>query len=830
MTAMTQRMILTTLLALLISGLTARAADKVDFNREIRPLLSSKCFQCHGPDEKARKSKLRLDLHEFATKPAKSGEIPIVPGKPDQSELVKRISTHAEDDVMPPPKNSAPLTPKQVATLRAWIEQGAEYAVHWAYLKPVRSEPPAVKEITWPINEIDRFVLNKLEQDGLHPSPAADRYALIRRLSIDLTGLPPTMQEADDFAHDASPDAYEKLVDRLLAKPAYGERWAQVWLDLARYADSQGFANDPDRTIWRWRDWLIQSFNQNKPFDQFTIEMLAGDLLPNATQNQLIATGFHRNTLTNTEGGTQPEEFRSAAIVDRVNTTMQTWTGTTIGCAQCHDHKYDPIRQKEFYQLYAIFNNTEDHNTADDAPTLDVPRVGQEKLAEELRPQVAEAKRKLDEENKKLDAGRAEWEKSVTRESLPKEIAGILAKPAKDRKKGEPEKLANYYRDQASPDWKKIDADYRALDQKYKALTVTTPILREGKPRETFIHLRGNYLAKGDKVEPGLPAIFPPPPAGEPMNRLTLARWLVSPENPLTARVAANRLWEELFGIGIVETSEDFGTQGEPPSHPQLLDWLASEYVRSGWDTKHLLKIIVMSATYRQSSGVSESLAQRDPYNRLLARGPRVRLSAEEIRDQALAASGLLSTKMFGPPCQPPKPNFGLSAAFGATTDWKADTGEERYRRGLYVRVRRNAPYPSMTTFDAPDRTYCNVRRMRTNTPLQALVTLNDPCFVEAAQALARRVAKEGGSDVASRVAFAFRACLTRPPTAGEASRLVQLYQETRAKYEGSPQEAEAMATKPLGAAPKDADVRDLAAWTVVANVVLNLDESLAKR
>jgi hypothetical protein len=817
-------------LLMLVLARSAVAAEKVDFNREIRPLLSSRCFQCHGPDEKARKSKLRLDLHDFAVKPAKSGELPIVPGKPDQSELIKRISTHDEDDVMPPAKNGKPLTPAQIATLRAWIEQGAEYAPHWAYVQPVRSELPAVKDSSWGVNGIDRFVLAKLEQEGLRPSPAADRYALIRRVSIDLTGLPPTIAQADAFAKDASADAYEKLVDRLLASPAYGERRAQEWLDLARYADSQGFANDPDRTIWRWRDWLIEAFNRNERFDQFTVEMLAGDLLPNATEDQLIATGFHRNTLTNTEGGTQPEEFRSAAIVDRVNTTMQAWTGTTIGCAQCHDHKYDPIKQKEFYEVYAIFNNTEDHNTADDAPTIDVPRVGEEKLAAELRPKVAEAKKKLEAENKRIDAGRLAWEKSVKPESLPKEIAAILAKPVKGRKKGEPEKLANYYRDQTSPQWKQLDEGYRALEKRYKALTVTTPILKEGKRRETYIHLRGNYLAKGDKVEPGLPAMFPPPPAGGPMNRLTLARWLVSTKNPLTARVAANRLWEELFGIGIVETSEDFGTQGEPPSHPKLLDWLATEYVRSGWDTKHMLKLMVMSATYRQSSGVSESLAQHDPYNRLLARGPRVRLSAEEIRDQSLAASGLLSTKMFGPPCQPPKPNFGLSAAFGGTTDWKADTGEERWRRGLYVRIRRNAPYPSMVTFDVPDRTYCTVRRMRTNTPLQALVTLNDPCFVEAAQALARRVVKEGGSDLASRVVFAFRACLSRPPTAAEASRLEQLFEATRAKYDASPKEAQEMATQPLGAAPKEADVRDLAAWTVVSNVVLNLDEALAKR
>jgi len=832
--SITLRHTIPTILAIaasLLTATTARAAgDKVVFNRDIRPLLSSKCFQCHGPDEHARKSKLRLDDFAFATKPAKSGEIAIVPGKPDASELIKRISTHDEDDVMPPSKNSQPLSSIQIATLRNWIAQGAVYEKHWAYVKPQRPAVPQVKDDKWPLNDIDRFVLHKLESENLHPAAPADRYAIVRRVSIDLTGLPPTVAEADAFAHDPSPDAYERLVDRLLAKPAYGERWAQVWLDLARYADSQGYANDPDRTIWRWRDWLIESFNRNQPYDQFTIDVLAGDLLPHPTQDQLIATGFHRNTLTNTEGGTQPEEFRSAAIVDRVNTTLSVWMASTMMCAQCHTHKYDPFSQTEYYRLYAIFNNTQDHNAADDAPTIEVPRVGDEKRAEELRPKVAAAKRKLDEENKKLDAGRAEWEKSAKPESLPKEIAAILAKPAKERKKDQQERLANYYRDQASPDWKTLDAQYQALEKEYRPLVVTTPVLREGDARETFIHLRGNYLAKGDKVSPGLPAVFPKPPAGQPMNRLTLAKWLVSPDNPLTARVAANRLWEELFGIGIVETSEDFGTQGEPPSDQALLDYLATEYVRCGWDTKHMLKLMVMSATYRQSSAVSEELAQRDPNNRLLARGPRVRLAAEEIRDAALAAAGLLSARMYGPPCQPPKPNFGLSAAFGATTDWKADTGEERYRRGLYVRVRRNAPYPSMNTFDAPDRTYCTVRRIRTNTPLQALVTLNDPCYVEAAQALARRIVHDGGPSLASRVAFAFRACLTRPPTQAEVARLSRLFEDARHQYDGAPKEAEALATKPLGPAPKDADLRDLAAWTVVSNVILNLDEALAKR
>ena len=811
-------------------GFAVSAADRVDFNREVRPILSTKCFQCHGPDEKARKAKLRLDLRDAAVKPLKGGDVAIVPGKPADSELTRRIIAQDDDDVMPPPKSGPRLTPAQIGTLRRWIAEGAEYAQHWAYVKPTRPTPPAVKDATWPINDIDRFVLARLEQEGLHPTPPADRYALIRRLSLDLTGLPPTIEEADRFAADTRPDACERLVDDLLSRPAYGERWAQVWLDLARYADSQGFANDPDRTIWRWRDWLIQALNENKPFDQFTIEMLAGDLLPNATEEQLIATGFNRNTLTNTEGGTQPEEFRCAAVVDRVNTTMQAWMGTTIACAQCHDHKYDPFSQKEYFQLYAIFNNTEDRNTGDDAPTIEIAQIGHEKEAATIKPRVEQLKRELDEQGKKVDAGRAQWEKTVKPESLPKAVAAIYAKPAKDRTNPQQEKLTAYFRSQASPEWKKLDAEYRKLDAQYKAFAVTSPVMREGPPRETHIQIRGNYQALGDKVSPGLPAIFPGPPPGAAMNRLTLARWLVGPDNPLTARVAANRLWEELFGTGIVETSEDFGTQGEPPSHPQLLDYLATEYVRCGWDTKHMLKLIVTSATYRQSSAVSAELAARDPLNRLLARGPRVRLPAESIRDQSLFAAGLLSRRMYGPPCQPLKPNFGLTASFGATTDWKPDTGEDRFRRGLYIRVRRNAPYPSMTTFDAPERTYCTVRRIRTNTPLQALVTLNDPCFVEAAQGLARRIVAQGGPSLESRMTFAFRTCLTRPPEATELRRLCDLYNQTRTQYDREPKLAESMATKPLGPAPKGADVRDLASWTVVSNVLLNLDETLDKK
>jgi cytochrome c553 len=796
----------------------------VDYNRDVRPLLAAKCFTCHGPDDKARKAKLRLDLRDAALKSA------IVPGDPARSELLARVTHDLEEKRMPPVKAGKPLSPQEVALLKRWIEQGAIYAPHWALVKPQRPTVPQVRDRNWPINPIDNFILARLEKEGLRPTAAADRYALARRAALDLTGVPPTVEEADRFVNDPAPDAYERYVDHLLAKPAYGERWAQVWLDLARYADSQGYANDPDRTIWRWRDWVIQAYNDNLPYDRFTIEQLAGDLLPNPTTSQLIATGFHRNTLTNTEGGTNPEEFRSAAIVDRVNTTFQVWMGVTMACAQCHNHKYDPFTQKEYFQLYAILNNCEDANGGNDAPTLSVAFPGKDKEFETVSARLAEVRKQFDEETRIVDALQAEWEKTVDPAKLPKEIADVLAQPADKRDKKLLPKVQAYHRAQ-EPAWTKLDAEVKELTARSAQLGTTTPILRELKqPRVTKIQIRGNFLDTGDVVEPGLPAAIAVPIEKGSINRLTLARWLVSPDNPLTARVAVNRLWEEVFGVGLVLTSEDFGIQGEPPSHPELLDWLATEYVRLGWDTKKMLKLLVTSAAYRQSSRVTPELAKRDPDNRLLARGPRVRLSGEAIRDQAMFASGLLSPKLYGPPVQPPRPNFGLSAAFGSSTDWQPSAGEDRYRRGLYTRWRRNAPYPSLTTFDAPERTVCNIRRLRTNTPLQALVTLNDPVYVEAAQGLARRIVKDGGDTTAARVTFAFRTVLTRPPTEKETQRLTALYAQARALYERDPAKALAMATRPLGPAPQSADVADLAAWTVVANVLLNLDETLARR
>jgi hypothetical protein len=806
---------------------TRGPARKVDFTREVRPILASHCFRCHGPDDQARKAKLRLDTRDGAVKKLRSGDHAIVPGDPARSELLARVMAD-DDTVMPPHKAGKRLDAAEVATLRAWIAQGASYSAHWSYIRPVRPTVPAVRDPAWASNPIDRFVLARLDREGLKPTPTADRAALLRRVALDLTGLPPTIAVADRYLSNPHPDAYEKAVDELLASPAFGERWAVLWLDLARYADSQGYANDPDRTIWRWRDWVITALNANLPYDEFTIEQLAGDLLPKPTTEQLIATGFHRNTLTNTEGGTSAEEFRSAAVVDRVNTTLQVWMGTTIGCAQCHNHKYDPFSQKEYYQLYAIFNNTEDRNAGDDFPTLRAPAVSHEAEFAALQAQLAPARKRLDDETKKADAGRAEWEKTVKRETLPRDVAAILALPAAKRNGGQQQRLAAYHRT-LSADWKALDARVRELDAAAKKVGTTTPILREGKPRVTHVHIRGNFLDRGERVEPGLPAALHPAPPKAPLNRLTLARWLVADTNPLTARVAVNRLWEELFGVGLVQTSEEFGLQGELPSHPELLDWLATEYVRSGWDIKRLLRLIVTSATYRQGSQVSPELSRRDPFNRLLARGPRLRLSAEAIRDQALFVGGILSTRMYGPPVQPPRPVFGLAAAFGSSTDWQASQGEDRRRRALYTRWRRNAPYPSATTFDAPERTVCNIRRVRTNTPLQALVTLNDPVFVEAAQGLARRIAAQAGSPRA-KVDHAFRLVLTRRPREAEAARLVALYERARRELALTPQKATDLASNPLGPLPPGADAADLAAWTVVGNVLLNLDETLARR
>ncbi len=749
----------------------------VDFNRDIRPILSNNCFQCHGPDEKERKADLRLDMEEGALADL-GGHAAVVRGRPEASELLRRVTASERGKAMPPRKTGKQLTPREIELLTRWVKEGAPYAKHWAYVKPVRPPLSRVKDAAWPKNPVDHFLLARLEAEGLRPAPEADRYTLLRRAALDLTGLPPTPEEADAFLNDQHPDAYERLVDRLLAKESYGEHWARMWLDLARYADSAGYANDPLRTIWAFRDYVIRSYNANKPFDQFTVEQIAGDLLPNPTDEQLIATAFHRNTLTNSEGGTNDEEFRSVAVVDRVNTTLTVWMGTSIACAQCHTHKYDPISQKEFFQLFALLNHTEDNDQADERPLHRFFTAAQEETRAKLRRESGELEKVL--------------------LTLDPELSADEARKQMDR-------LAAVRR--------------QLVDLK----PVTVPVMKEltGKQRRTTrVQLRGNFLDVGEEVREGVPAVF---------HRLALARWLVDDNNPLTGRVIANRYWEQIFGTGLVRTSEEFGSQGELPSHPELLDWLATELVRRSWDLKSFLKLLVTSAAYRQSSRVTPAQFERDPENRLLARGPRVRLSAEMVRDQALFVGGLLSRKLHGPSVKPPQPALSISAAFGGTIDWKASDGEDRHRRGLYTEWRRSNPYPSMVTFDAPNREVCTVRRTRTNTPLQALVTLNDTVYVEAAQALARRMMQAGAAP-ADKVRHGFRLCLIRPPAESEVSRLVTLYEETRADLAREPEKAKQVATNPLGPPPAGLDAVELASWTVVANVMLNLDEMFLKR
>ncbi|MCS6859577.1 MAG: DUF1553 domain-containing protein [Abditibacteriales bacterium] len=797
--------IIGTVLGVLLGGTSAFGAAKrsvslqVDFNRDVRPILSRNCFACHGPDEGHRQAGLRLDTRAGATQPRGVRPPAIAPGQPAQSLLMLRVTT----GTMPPAGSGRSLTKEDIDTLRRWIQQGAPYAEHWAFVKPQRPPLPTLASLPvakgekkrgtgWVINPIDYFILAKLEQAGLRPSPPADRYTLIRRLSLDLRGLPPTLEEVEAFVNDKSPDAYEKLVDRFLADPAFGERWARMWLDLARYADSAGYGSDPLRpNIWPYRDWVINAFNRNMPFDQFTIEQLAGDLLPHPTLEQRIATAFHRNTMTNTEGGTDDEEFRVAAVKDRIETTMQVWMGLTMRCAQCHSHKYDPISNKEYYQFFAFFNQTEDNDQPDERPTLPLPDAKIEAQIQEIDAKIAALKKQLDAPN---------------------------------------------------ADRKKIEEEIDKLSKSKPSLTAVPVMveLPEDKRRPTHLLIKGNFLNQGEKVEPGVPAAFHAFPADAPLNRLGVARWLVSPDNPLTARVAVNRFWAQIFGVGLVETEEDFGTQGALPSHPELLDWLAVEFMgqrvggstgdaKRAWDIKALLRLIVTSATYRQSSKVTPEKLAKDPRNRLLSRAPRLRLEAEMIRDQALALSGLLSRKIGGPSVYPPQPPGLWQAAFNNQRTWPTSTGEDRYRRGIYTFWRRTIPYPAMTTFDAPSREFCTVRRFRTNTPLQAFVTLNDPCFVECAQALARRIVREGGSFTLDRAKFALRLVLCRPPRPEQVKPIVALYESELAHYRKNKDAALALATDPLGPLPPGMDAAELAAWTVVSNVLLNLDGVLTK-
>ena len=1124
------------LLVYLSLSVMPSAGDEVDFNRDIRPILSENCLVCHGPDAAARKAGLQLDTEAGARKDL-GGYAAVSPGNLEASRLWRRVTVPDEEERMPPAKSGSRLDDRQLTLLRRWIEQGGRYARHWAYAKPSRPAIPEVSRPEWVRNPIDAFVLAALERQGWEPSPPADRSALARRVALDLTGLPPSLTEAEAFVSDSEPWAYERYVDSLLNRSEFGEHWARVWLDLARYADSAGYADDPPRTIWAYRDYVIRALNDNLPFDQFTLEQLAGDLLSEPTESQLIATAFHRNTMTNNEGGTNDEQFRNEAVVDRVNTTMQVWMGTTMACAQCHDHKYDPITQKEYFEFLAFFNNTEDADLRDERPVISLFTETQKRQKQEWLREIESIERQLASPDPKLTADRTAWQrrmrqppqwKTVQVRSLSEQagassgagndqpdqevhrvrfgvdrqpvravrvelkaqesdvaLAGVAGSfepeegraiearfvrielPGKDKilslaevevwrdetnvarngaatqssvaydgaasravdgnrdgdynlnstthtaqsddpwwelkleKSGSVDRIEIWNRTDGGPaigrrlagfriellaedrtvvwssspgevpepqfalavesaralkfseafagdassvrklesflepgnekdrGWKvkggtgqshflilvltepltgaageaelalqpadgsaglPVDSfslagtadeslvEYLRLPPEIRELLAsdpaslsreqrqslaayhrsistaldplrdrlkqlrervdqqkpytTVPVLRElaaDRRRDTRIQIRGNFLNQTDSVTEGTPSVFPSLPAGAPKDRLTLAKWLVSEENPLTSRVIVNRHWEQLFGTGIVTTSEEFGSQGSMPSHPSLLDWMAVEFMESGWDLKKLLRQIVTSATYRQTSRLTPVLLEADPYNRYFTRGPRVRLSAEMVRDQALVLGGLLSGRLYGQPARPPQPELGISAAFGSRIDWNTSQGSNRYRRAIYTQWRRSNPYPSMVAFDAPNREVCTVRRPRSNTPLQALVTLNDPVYVEAAQGLARRIAGQEGTP-AEKIAWAFRLALVRPPTELERERLTQLFAAVRQEYERNPEPARAMATVPLGEPEPGADLPELAAWTVVGNVLLNLDEIFLKR
>jgi hypothetical protein len=721
-------------------------------------------------------------------------------------------------------------------------------ANHWSF-QPVRSPAePEVKNAAWVRNPIDRFILAELEKKGIPPSPEADAVTLIRRVTLDLTGLPPTIQEVERFLSDVSTkpqEAYEKLVDRLLASPHYGEMQARHWLDMARYADSNGYSIDAPRSIWKYRDWVIDAFNKDVPFDRFTIEQLAGDLLPQATTEQKVATGFHRNTQINQEGGIDLEQFRVESIVDRVNTTGSVWLGLTVGCCQCHDHKFDPLTQKEYYQFFAFFNNA-------DEPNLEIVAPEQQKARAEVRAKLAEVEKEFTRLDATDEDNIEKWERAVAKdhpETVRKEILAIFNVAPAGRNARQKRTLEDAYRfaDQTRHAAGALATPFAAVAQasllqrrielvkerdrlrKQEPAAVTTMVMRERQsPRMTTIMLGGDFLRKGGAVTPGTFAVLPGL-AGKPQgasNRLDLAKWLVSSDNPLTPRVAVNRYWGEFFGTGIVETENDFGTQGTPPSHPELLDWLASEFVRQQWSVKAMHKLMVMSATYRQASKARSDLNTIDPRNRLLARQSRLRVPSEVVRDVSLAASGLLNPKVGGPSVFPPQPD-GVYRFTQIDKAWKASAGADRYRRGMYTYFWRSAPHPALIVFDAPDSNVTCTRRSRSNTPLQALTLLNDAGFYDYAAGLAKRVLKEGPSDDAGRFAFAFRLCLARTPTEREQQRLAAFLAAQKSDLTSSPAEARALAG---GASDETAATcAERAAWVMIARVLLNLDEFITR-
>ena len=834
------------------------ASNPVDFGRDIAPVLKKRCVPCHGAA--LQQSGLRLDSREALLKGGSSGPV-IAPGDSAGSRLIRLVGGADPEVVMPP---AGPrLSEVEVGLFRAWIDTGAVWpqevvfdggqgarpkSSHWSFQPILHPQPPSVQRASWLKNPIDAFVLAKLESEGIEPSPEAEREKLIRRLSLDLTGLPPTPDEVASFMADSRPDAYQRQVDRLLDSPHFGEKWAVHWLDQARYADSDGYEKDSRRPhAWRWREWVINAFNNDLPFDQFTIQQIAGDLLPNATVDQKVATGFHRNTPTNREGGVNIEMFRFEQVVDRASTVGSVWLGLTVGCAQCHDHKYDPISQKEFYQLYAYFNNADEVN-------IEAPLAGEMGPYLAARDKYYRERYKLLTEYKVL-ALRPDWERrslmaadspgkwtdwDVVFDTIQKMVDDgerILRTPVEKRTRHEEDAILDHMvkwysqavtaKEYENLRFKELGKKLAELKKSFPDLSRAQTIAERSEPTQTHIHIRGSWKDKGVEVRPATPAVLPPLPAGAPENRLTFARWLVSDENPLTARVIVNRYWQELFGAGLVDSPGDFGTQGSKPSHPELLDWLASEFRLRNWSTKQILRLMVTSATYRQSARTRPELLSRDPNNRLLARQNAFRLPAEVIRDSALSASGLLDPRLGGRSVEPHLPESLLALTFGGGewVSWSESQGSDKYRRALYIHRQRTLLYPMLVNFDAPNMVVTACKRERSNTPLQALNLLNDPVFVEMAQGLANRVMVEATRDFHSRLCHAWRLALARDPKPQEEERMLSFYQEQVRVLDKEPDSIAAL----FPYQPESFDRKEAAAWVALSRVILNLDEFLTR-
>lgn len=921
----------------------AGAEERVEFNRDIRPLLTKHCTACHGGVKEA--GEISFIYREKALRQGKSGEYPIVPGKPAESDMLRRLRSQDPDEVMPKPKHGPPLAEREIALIERWISQGAEWQNHWAFVQPKETPVEKVSNEKWPSAPLDRFILQRLDKENLKPSPEASPAEWLRRVSFDLTGLPPAPEDVAVMENDRA-----TVVERLLDSPHFGERWAAVWLDLARYSDTYGFEKDPHRDIWPFRDWVVRAFNSDMPYDQFTIEQLAGDLLPDATADQRLATAFHRNTQTNTEGGTDDEEFRVAAAIDRVSTTWTTWQATTFGCVQCHSHPYDPIGHDEFYKFMAFFNNTADCDQDDDFPNMKVasdPVKSAEASALEinlrvLREQLNSAGHHLAEAPKdwtpftpdtfapshgklamtgdgtirsegtlpmgnihkvagpaasfsalrlkilpesddpkkwpergslvtKFEVNLIDSAGTVTPVAMKEVFADHLGDPVEPSPGGDvggfpklegprwfvfvPEKAvkpgpgarleismtqkAETAGSQATPvrrfaleisnrpEWSALIENpqrvalWKSRDElatRYKAIEgKMVPVMVERAARETRVFARGNRLSKDHVVTTGVPELLANSTSKDGMTRLDMARWIASPENPLTARVMVNRLWGELFGTSLVMTAEDFGTSGTPPSHPELLDHLALRFQHDfQWSVKSMLREIVLSSTYRQTHRASKELAEQDPANRLLARGPRNRLAAEMVRDQALAVAGLLSPKMHGPPVYPPQP-AGVWNSVYSGAEWAESQGEDRYRRGIYTYSKRTSGFPGFLTFDAPSRDLCSARRMVSNTPLQALVTLNDPAHIEAAQGFAKRMAAHS-TDLPAQLAFGILLATQHPASPEMIAELTSLHATSTADYQKDPAQSATLAETP-----------NAAALVLVANTILNLDSALTR-